>query len=202
MTLTFWFDVHSPWAYLAAHRIGALARKHDQALIWKPIHLPRLMDAIHGFKPLEAAPQRVTWFKQDVLDHAELQGLPLRYHPRYPLRNARALRACQHAADGGRGEAFACRVLRAYWSEEGDIEDLDALARWGEESGLDGIAIRAAAVSETCKRKIELNTEAAIARGVFGVPTVDTGSKLYFGSDRLDLLDLHLGRRAGVGHPR
>jgi 2-hydroxychromene-2-carboxylate isomerase len=93
-------------------------------------------------------------------------------------------------------------VLRAYWSEEGDIEDLDALARWGEESGLDGIAIRAAAVSETCKQKIELNTEAATARGVFGVPTVDTGSKLYFGNDRLDLLDLHLGRRAGGGHPR
>ncbi len=66
MTLTFWFDVHSPWAYLAAHRIGALARKHEQPLMWRPLHLPRLMDAIGGFKPLEAAPQRVAWFRQDI----------------------------------------------------------------------------------------------------------------------------------------
>jgi 2-hydroxychromene-2-carboxylate isomerase len=202
MTLTFWFDVHSPWAYLAAHRIGALARKHGESLIWKPLHLPRLMEATGGFKPLEAAPQRVAWFNQDILDHAELLGLPLRYHSRYPLRNGRALRACQKAADEGRGEAFACRVLRAYWSEDGDIEDLDALARWGEESGLDGVAIRDATLSETYKQKVELNTEAAIARGVFGVPTVDTGGKLYFGNDRLDLLDLHLQRRASGGDPR
>jgi 2-hydroxychromene-2-carboxylate isomerase len=200
VTLTFWFDVHSPWCYLAAHRVGDIARKHGLDLIWRPIHLPRLLDAIGGVKPLEAAPVRVAWFRQDILDHAELLGLPLRYHPRYPLRNSRALRACQFAADQGHGEAFALRVLRAYWSEAGDIESLDALAQWANESGLDGDAIRAAAQDEGLKRRIEQNTDDAIARGVFGVPTIDTGKKLYFGNDRLDLLDLHLGRSSGGDH--
>ena len=46
MSLTFWFDVHSPWVYLAAHRIGDLARKHDLPLLWRPLHLPRLLDQI------------------------------------------------------------------------------------------------------------------------------------------------------------
>lgn len=193
MTLTFWFDVHSPWCYLAAHRIGDIARKHGQGLIWRPIHLPRLLDAIGGVKPLEATPARVAWFRQDILDHAAVQGLPLRYHPRYPLRNSRALRACQFAADEGHGEAFALRVLRAYWAEAGDIESLDALAQWANESGLDGEAVRSAAQDEGLKRRIEQNTDDAIARGVFGVPTIDTGTKLYFGNDRLDLLDRHLG---------
>ncbi|MFO1120744.1 MAG: 2-hydroxychromene-2-carboxylate isomerase [Hyphomicrobiales bacterium] len=196
MTLTFWFDVHSPWAYLAAHRVGDLARRHGHGLTWKPLHLPRLLEATGGFKPLEAAPQRVAWFQQDIRDHAELLGLPLAYHPQYPLRNARALRACQFAADEGRGEAFACRVMRAYWSEAGNIEDLAELARWGEESGLDGVSVSDAAVSETYKQKVELNTEAARTRGIFGVPTIDTGAKLYFGNDRLDLLDLHLRQSA------
>ena len=196
MTLTFWFDVHSPWAYLAAHRVGDLARRHGHELTWKPLHLPRLLETTGGFKPLEAAPQRVAWFQQDILDHAELLGLPLAYHPQYPLRNARALRACQFAIDEGRGEAFACRVMRAYWSEAGNIEDLAELARWGEESGLDGVSVSDAAVSETYKQKVELNTEAARTRGIFGVPTIDTGAKLYFGNDRLDLLDLHLRQSA------
>ena len=79
-----------------------------------------------------------------------------------------------------------------YWAEEADITDLDLLARWGEQSGLDPQAIRDAAVSDLFKDRVEANTKAAIARGVFGVPTVDTGAKLYFGNDRLQLLDRHL----------
>ena len=194
MTLTLWFDVHSPWVYLASSRVGDIARKHGLDLIWRPLHLPRLLDRIGGIKPMEATPARVAWFREDILDWAELQGMPLAFHPHYPLRNSRALRACLYAAEQGKAEAFTRRVLRAYWAEAGDITDLDLLARWGEECGLDGAAIRAAAASEDYKRKIEANTEAAIARGVFGVPTVDTGAKLYFGNDRLDLLDLHLRR--------
>ncbi|MBI2720048.1 MAG: 2-hydroxychromene-2-carboxylate isomerase [Rhizobiales bacterium] len=194
MTLTFWFDVHSPWVYLASHRVGDIARAHGHDLIWRPLHLPRLLDAIGGVKPLEATPARVRWFNQDILDWAELQGVPIAYHPQYPLRNSRALRACQYAAEQGKGEAFVRRVLRAYWSEAGDITDLDLLARWGVECGLDGEAIRAVAVAEDYKMKIDANTEEAISRGVFGVPTVDTGTKLYFGNDRLGLLDRHLAR--------
>jgi 2-hydroxychromene-2-carboxylate isomerase len=192
--LTFWFDVHSPWVYLASFRVGDIARKHGLGLRWRPLHLPKLLDEIGGVKPLEAAPARVAWFRQDILDHAELIGVPLRYHPRYPLRNSRALRACILADDEGKAEAFVRRVLRGYWAEEADITDLAQLALWGEEAGLDGGAIKAAAVSEDFKQRLDANTAEAIARGVFGVPTVDTGSRLYFGNDRLDLLDSHLSR--------
>jgi 2-hydroxychromene-2-carboxylate isomerase len=192
--LTFWFDVHSPWVYLAAFRVGDLARRHGLALRWRPLHLPRLLDEIGGVKPLEAAPARVAWFRQDILDHAELLGVPLRYHPNYPLRNSRALRACLLADEEGRAEAFVRRVLKGYWAEEADITDLDQLGRWGAEAGLDPQAVKAAAVSEAYKRKLDDNTSEAIARGVFGVPTVDTGSRLYFGNDRLDLLDNHISR--------
>jgi 2-hydroxychromene-2-carboxylate isomerase len=192
--LTFWFDVHSPWVYLASFRVGDLARRHGLPLRWRPLHLPRLMDEIGGVKPLEASPQRVAWFRQDILDHAELLGVPLRYHPHYPLRNSRALRACILAEDEGKAEAFVRRVLKGYWAEEADISDLEQLGRWGEEAGLDPHAVKAAAQSEVFKQRLDANTSEAIARGVFGVPTVDTGARLYFGNDRLDLLDNHISR--------
>ena len=192
MSLTLWFDVHSPWVYLAAQRTADLARKHGLELVWRPLHLPRLLDQIDGVKPLEATPARVAWFRQDILDWAEQQDMPLRYHPHYPLRNSRALRACLLAADEGKAEAFVMRVLKGYWAEEADITDLDQLARWGEAAGLDSQAVSDAAASEVFKDRIEANTQAAITRGVFGVPTIDTGTKLYFGNDRLDLLDRHL----------
>lgn len=192
--LTFWFDVHSPWVYLASFRVGDLARKHGLPLRWRPLHLPKLLDEIGGVKPLEATPARVAWFRQDILDHAELIGVPLRYHPQYPLRNSRALRACILADDEGKAEGFVRRVLKGYWAEEADITDLDQLARWGAEAGLDPDAVKAAAVSEVYKQRLDDNTAEAIARGVFGVPTVDTGARLYFGNDRLDLLDNHISR--------
>lgn len=190
--LTFWFDVHSPWVYLASFRIGDIARKHGLALRWRPLHLPRLLDEIGGVKPLEQAPQRVAWFRQDIRDWAELQGVPLRMHPHYPLRNSRALRAALLADDEGRAEEFVRLVLKGYWAEEADITDLAQLARWGHAAGLDPEAAKAAAVSEAFKERLDANTREAIARGVFGVPTVDTGSRLYFGNDRLDMLDRHL----------
>ncbi len=192
--LTFWFDVHSPWVYLASLRIGELARKHGLPLRWRPLHLPRLLDEIGGVKPLEATPARVAWFRQDILDWAEVQGVRLRYHPQYPLRNSRALRASLLAEDEGRAEAFVTRVLKGYWAEEADITDLDQLGAWGAEAGLDPASVKAAALSEAYKARLDANTSEAIARGVFGVPTVDTGLKLYFGNDRLDLLDRHISQ--------
>jgi 2-hydroxychromene-2-carboxylate isomerase len=194
VTLTFWFDVHSPWCYFAAHRAGDLARKHSADLAWRPLHLPRLQVTIGGRLPMEANASFVAWFKQDMVDWAELMGLPFAPHAKYPLRNSRALRSCLYAADCGKAEPFVKLILRKYWSEQGDISDLDALGAWGEAVGLDPQALRNAAVSEDCKRRIDDNTNEAIARGVFGVPTIDTGTKLYWGNDRLELLDIHLSR--------
>jgi 2-hydroxychromene-2-carboxylate isomerase len=192
VSLTYWFDVHSPWCYLAAYRIGDLARRHQLDLDWRPLHLPRLLQAIDGVKPLESTPARVRWFRQDIIDWADLQNMPLTFHRDYPLRNSRVLRACLLAGDHGRAEAFACRVLKGYWAEQGDISDLGQIAAWAADVGLDGEAAVAAAQSEEMKQRLEANTDEAIARGIFGVPMVDTGSKLYFGNDRLDLLDHHL----------
>jgi 2-hydroxychromene-2-carboxylate isomerase len=196
LTLTFWFDVHSPWCYLAATRIEALASKHACALQWRPLHLPRLIDAIDGRRPLEENAAFVAWYMLDLQDWAQRYGLTIRYHPKYPLRNSRALRVCLHAADEGLAHRFVPRLLKAYWSEGADITDLDLLARVAEETGLDAGPARAAAVSEAMKARVEANTAQAIRRGVFGVPSIDTGEKIYFGNDRLEMLDHHLASRA------
>ncbi len=195
--ITFWFDVHSPWVYLAVHRIGDLARRHGARLTWCPFHLPRLVETIGGRRPLEENAAFVSWFRQDIEDHAEQMGLPFTFHPDFPLRNSRALRTCLYADDQGLVEPYVQRLTRAYWAEEADISDFAVLASLARDAGLDGDAAVAAAQSEDYKNRVETNTQAAIDRGIFGVPTVDTGSKLYFGQDRFDLLERHLMRDAG-----
>ncbi len=193
--LTFWFDVHSPWCYLASTRIEGIAAKYGCELKWRPLHLPRLIEAIDGRRPLEENAAFVTWYKTDLQDWALRYGVTVKYHPKYPLRNSRALRTCLYAGDEGLAHRFVPRLLKAYWAEEADITNLDLFARLAEEVGLDPGHARAAALSETMKERVEANTAEAIGRGVFGVPTVDTGEKLYFGNDRLEMLERTLATR-------
>ena len=109
--LEFWYDFHSPWAYLAATQIEALAARHGLAVAWRPLHLPRLIEAIDGRRPMEENGAFLAWYKQDLQDWAELYGLSLRYHPDYPLRPARALRASLRAAELGQAPGLRARRL-------------------------------------------------------------------------------------------
>ena len=192
--LEFWYDFHSPWAYLAATRIEALAARHKLSPRWRPLHLPRLIEAIGGRRPLEENAAFVAWYKQDLQDWAELCGIVIRYHPHYPLRPARALRAALYAEDLGAAPAFVLAIFRAYWSESRDISDRGVLSEIGAACGLDGALISAAATDDRYGRRLEANTREAIGRGIFGVPSMICRGKLFFGNDRLDLLERWLER--------
>jgi 2-hydroxychromene-2-carboxylate isomerase/predicted thioesterase len=201
--LEFWFDFHSPWCYLASHRIGALARRHGLALVWRPVHLPRLLQAVNGRPPPEMKPAFKRWHDQDLADWAVLLGLPLSWHPDFPLRPARALRAAFVVAaepeTRDRIEAFVQRVMCGYWAQGANIEDYAVLADLAAEAGLDGARVVQGAQRPATKEALAANLEEAIAAGVFGVPAMVLGEKLYFGNDRLELLELHLNGVAAPG---
>ena len=195
--VTFFFDVHSPWSYLASTLIGPLARRHGVAIHWRPIHLANLMDRIGGMRPLEQNPARVAWYRQDLADRMAQYGLAFDAHPEYPLRPSRALRACVHAAEQGCADAFVRAVMRGYWFEKRDISDLAVLQTMADDVGLGPRSIAEIAGDERYKAAIAGNTDDAVAGGVFGVPSFLFDGKLFFGSDRLDLLDAALGRWTG-----
>ena len=192
--VTFYFDVHSPWSYLASALIGPLARRRGAWIEWRPIHLANLMDRIGGLRPLEQTPARIAWYKQDIADRMAQHGLPYDPHPDYPLRPSRALRCCVHAAERGCADAFVRTVMRGYWVEKKDISDLEVLQAMSDEVGLGPRPVADIVGDGTIKAAVARNTDDAIARGVFGVPSFLFGGKLFFGSDRMDLLDLALGR--------
>jgi 2-hydroxychromene-2-carboxylate isomerase len=93
----------------------------------------------------------------------------------------------------GRAKEFSLAVFRAYWSEARDISSLEELARIGAACGLDGAEISRAVTDEAYRNRLEANTSEATEQGVFGVPTVICRSKLFFGNDRLQLLEGWLG---------
>ncbi len=192
--VTFWFDVHSPWSYLASTRIGGLTRGHHAPLIWKPLHLANLMERVDGMRPLEQTPARVAWYERDVIDRMAQHGLAYDPHPDYPLRPSRALRACVYASEQGRADAFVQAVMRAYWAQQRDISDLDVLQDLADQSGVGPRLIAEIAADPTYKKAVEENTQVAVDAGLFGVPSMTFDGKLFFGADHLDLLDATLAR--------
>jgi 2-hydroxychromene-2-carboxylate isomerase len=188
----FFFDFHSPWCYVAIDEFVRIAAKHGRPVVWKPMHLANLIDRIGGRRPLEASGAFVRWFMQDLQDWAERRKLVIRYHPNFPLRPSRALRSSVYAAEQGRAHEFVRAVMHAYWSENRDIDDLSTLGEIGGSMGLNSREIAAAAVSSRYKEIVERNTADAIARGVFGAPSFLAGDRLFWGNDRLEMLDRHL----------
>ena len=192
--ITFWFDVHSPWAYLASTRIGALARKHHAQVIWKPLHLANLMDQIDGMRPMEQSAARIAWYEQDVVDRMAQHGLAYDPQADYPLRPSRALRAFVYAAEQGRADAFVQAVMRGYWAEQRDISDLAFLQAMADQSGLGPRLIAEIVEDPAYKKAIADNTAQAAASDLFGVPSMQFNGKLFFGADHLDLLESALAR--------
>lgn len=190
----FFFDYHSPWCYFAGVRIGSMLRRHGGTVRWRPVHLPNLMERVDGRRPLDGIPSFVKWFQQDIADHAELLGLPFDKHRDYPLRPSRALRASLYAEEQGAAEPFVQAVMRAYWAEQRDISDIAVLQELGGAAGLSPEGIAEATGSESYKAQIAANVEEAADRGVFGLPAMFFEGKLFWGNDRLDLLDRWIGK--------
>jgi 2-hydroxychromene-2-carboxylate isomerase len=193
MSIEFWFDFHSPWAFLAATQIGSLANRHGLGVDWRPFHLPRLNATIGGRRPLEENAAFVAWYRQDLQDWATLYGETVRYRADFPLRPARALRAALYAIEAGAGEAYILAVFRAYWTINDDISDPAVLSRIARACGLDEGNVAEAAASDRYKAMLDTATQEAINAGLFGAPTMRWKGKLFFGNDRLALLDRFLG---------
>ncbi len=192
--LKFWYDIQSPWSYLTANQVSRIARRHNKTVEWLPFQLPRVVKAIQGRKPLEESPAFVSWYHADLQDWAQMEGLEIVFHPEYPLRNARALRVCLYAKDEDAVESFSLALYQAYWSAALDITDIAVLGRIAQTVGLDPEAAMDAATNREFKARLEANTQTAIDRGVFGAPTIDFDNRLFFGNDRLPMLERHISR--------
>jgi len=201
--LEFFYDVGSPWTYLAFHKIEEVAAEAQAELIWKPILVGGVFNAVNpGVYAARANPSkpRSAYMHKDLGDWARLYGLRIVWPPAvFPVNSVKAMRGVLAAFDAGLGPEFSRAAFEAYWGENLDISQDDVLAELARRVGLDPGDLLAKLAAPEYKQRLRANTEELIARGGFGSPTIFVdGDDLYFGNDRLVLVREAL-RRRGAG---
>lgn len=189
--LEWFFDVICPHAFLAASRMETLARATGHELLLRPVSLARLYERQRlPSQPEQQWPEnKRTLFRRDAHRQAELAGLRLRGPLERPVtESALAQRLLAGAPEEARAPLMHA-LLSAAWERGKPLDDEGLLRRLADDHGVDP----ALAEAPDSLEALEDNTEEALARGVFGVPTAVLGDDLWWGADRLPFVAAALG---------
>ena len=190
MNLRFYYDIVCPYAYLASLRVEAMAHRTGATLEWCPVLLGGLYRT-HGTQDVPAegwAANKVQIGAADLLREAAANDAPFCLNPRHPQRSVTAMRLIT-AASGEARVALTKALYSAYWVHNKDINDPDIL---GPLAHAQGLSLDDAAKQDT-KDALRANTAAAAERGAFGVPTFEVDGKIWWGQDRMHLVETALG---------
>ncbi len=195
-TLEFYFDCSSPWTYLAFTRVHAVAARTGAVIDWKPILVGGVFNAVNqGVYQKRAAPEprQKAYYDKDMQDWARLCGVAIVWPPRvFPVNSVAAMRGAYHALDAGKIVPYATAVFKAYWGDDRDISQREVLAECAAAAGLDAAAFLSGLDDPKNKERLRAATDELIARGGFGSPTMFVDGDMYFGNDRLPLVEAAL----------
>ena len=179
--IEFFFDVGSPYSYLAFHALPAIAERNGVAIQYRPFLLGAVFKAT-GNSPPAMVPARGQWMFADLLRWSAKYELPFALPDTFPINTLLPMRAL--SAVGQAEVRDAARVLfHAYWGEGKDISNPSLL------NELLGRQVVAEASTDAVKLRLREVTDDAIKRGAFGAPTFFVRDQLVFGNDRLNFVE-------------
>ena len=188
-TLEFFFDCLSPYSYLAATQLEALASRTGARVEWRPFLLGAVFKAT-GNAPPSAVAAKIPYMYNDLGRWLRRYGLPeLQWPEHWPINSLRANRLALVAGEHGKLPPYVLRTFRALFAEGRDIGQSDVLTDILVDVGLDPQACLARSEHQDIKDRLRQHTDEAVARGAFGAPTFFIGEDMYVGNDRLAFVE-------------
>lgn len=196
--LEFFFDLSSPWTYLAFTNVQPLIARTGASATFRPILVGGVFNAVNQsvYAAREQSDNRKLQHSWKVLgDWARLAGVEMNFPSRWhPAKSVAAMRfATALEPDQPALIAFARAAFESYFGAQDNLDDPAVLEAAATRAGLDGAAIRDAAASDAVKARLRANTDEVIARGGYGSPSMFVdGDDMYFGNDQLPLVEAAL----------
>jgi 2-hydroxychromene-2-carboxylate isomerase len=197
--IEFFFDLVSPYSYLAYGQIDRICEEHGAELVLRPMLLGAVHKAVGLQAPIEIQ-NKGRYQLRDIHRWAEYYGLPMRFPEPFPFRTLKTMRAAVVLAGVGDLEAFTREAFALYWEEGGapkgfeqadedePIREVARRIRRDPEEFMEGAATGEA------KEALKSATGEAVERGVFGAPTFFVGDEMFWGNDRLHFVEAALER--------
>ena len=200
--IEFFYDLSSPWTYLAFTNLSGVLKKAGESVTLRPILVGGVFNAVNPavYAAREQADNRRMAHSWKVLkDWAKAAGVEMNFPSQWhPAKSVNAMRFC--CALESRGPAltdFTRAAFESYFGAQENLDDPDVLVAVAHRAGLDGEALRTASTTDAVKSRLRANTEELIARGGYGSPTIFVdGTDMYFGNDQLPLVEASLGRKS------
>ena len=189
MQIPFYYDYACPWAYLGSCRVEAYFQDLGVTIDFRPVNLAALREPEAGPQSLPAMGERKkSNYMNDMRHWGEMIGADFGPNIAGPRPDTRLLlKAALVAKDAGRFRELHYPAYRARWAEARDVADPAVVRELLAGAGLDADAALARAQSDELAARLKRDTQEAIERGVFGVPTVFVGSEMFWGNDRFEL---------------
>lgn len=190
-TLDFYFDYLSPFAFFSWLKIEKFCEEYQLELKAHPVVFGKLLDHWGHRGPAEIPPKNL-WVGRYCKRYATLAGFeynPPKYHPFNPLPS---LRMSLAQVSGSDQHAVISAIFKAGWTESEDLGSVASLIAILERQGIACEKFSTLITELETKNALIEETESAIARGVFGVPTMIVGEQLFWGNDQFDHMRLLL----------
>ncbi|MEM1236128.1 MAG: 2-hydroxychromene-2-carboxylate isomerase [Pseudomonadota bacterium] len=191
--IQYFYSTHSAYAYLGAKKLAAICATHDCRLIHRPFELSPAVEAAGGLPFAGRTQAHVDYFfGREIERWAAYRGLPVLDHrPTFhdaPLHLSSGLLIA--AMNAGRDiDALSFALLQSHWRDDSNLSSADDLAKAASSIGIDAAALLDQAMSASVQQTFANNTAEAIDRSLFGSPTYILGDEVFYGQDRLELLE-------------
>ena len=190
----FFFDVGSPASYLAWTQLPDLCTQTGAELVIRPMLLGGVFQATGNASPA-TVPAKGAYTMMDLTRHAKRYGVDFRANPFFPINTLVLMRGAvgvqMHQSE--RLQAYLAAVFKAIWVDAQDLNQPALVAQTLQAAGFDPAQLLAWSGQAEVKNALRETTEEAVARGVFGAPTLFVGKEMFFGQDRLDMVREALG---------
>jgi len=190
--IEFCFDCSSPWTYLAFSEILPLSQRLNLEIEWKPILVGGIFNKVnqdvYDFRK-KPNPLKLKYSNDDLYLWSQVRGVSISFPEVFPVNSVNVMRGCLFANTESKLVEFASNVFQAYWIEGKDISQEDLLVDIAKNSNLNSKKFKKYIASQEAKDLLIQNTDELIERGGFGSPTFFYKEKMFFGNDRLHLLE-------------
>ena len=194
-SVEFYFDLGSPYSYLAYYRLLQIAEQQEIQIVYKPILLGGVFKATGNRSPIEI-PVKGVYSILDMQRWAEYYQIPMQMNPHFPMNTLTLMRILTgvQLLHLEKFEQVLKLLFDAMFGTPQNLNEPTVLAEVLEPSGFSVEDIMSMVQSEVVKQKLITETEQAIQRGLFGAPTFFVGDEMYWGQDRLHFVEQALNK--------